>query len=296
MANPPTPVPASADIYPVQLNLVPAMTGLTWFKQGLLIFARQPLALGGLFFMALAFFQLLSFGLSVVGLLIWVVLTPAVNIGFMAAMAEANQGRFPMPRRLLTAFSKGAVKTKPVLVLGGYYLAGLFLLAALAGLLFGGELAEMAKVSQDALGVPASSQGASQAAPSTASAGTPALSESVPGFLWLFLVLGVPITLLTWHAPPLVYWYGTTPIKALFFSAVACWRNLGAMMVYFLAWAALSAPIMLASSLLQSQAESGTNLVLMALLAPISLALGAAFTLSGYFTFQGCFVQHASIP
>jgi hypothetical protein len=298
MPNPNLPAKTTFDSYPVQLNLVPAMTGLTWFKQGLQTFVRQPLALGGLFFMALAFFQLLSYGLSVVGLLIWVVLTPAVNIGFMAAMAEAHQGRFPMPRRLLTAFSKGSVKTKPVLILGALYLAGLFLLAALVGLLFGSELAAMAKASQDALGVTAPSPGVGQAASSASAAATGAteLTSDVPGFLWLFLLLGVPITLVTWHAPPLVFWYGTTPIKALFFSAVACWRNMGAMLVYFLAWAALSAPIMLASAMLQEQAESGFNLVLMALLAPVSLALGAAFTLSAFFTFQGCFVQRAPLP
>ena len=249
--------------------------------------------------MALVFFQLLSWGLSVFGLLIWVLLTPAVNVGFMAGMADADQGHFPLPKRLLTAFSKGPGKTKPLLMLGGLYIAGLFLLAALAGLLFGSELAAMAKASQEALGVNAASPTASQAASTTAAAAAnaaPVLSELVPGFLWFFLALGVPITLLTWHAPGLVFWYGTSPIKALFFSAVACWRNLGAMVVYFLCWAAITAPVMLASSALQGQTETGLNLLLMAVLAPLSLALGAAFTLSSYFSFRGSFVQHAKIP
>lgn len=291
--SPDSPVLAS---YPVQLKVVPAAMGLTWFKQGLTTFFKQPLALGGLFFMALVFFQLLSWGLSVFGLLIWVLLTPAVNVGFMAGMADAEHSHFPLPKRLLTAFSKGPSKTKSLLILGGIYIAGLFLLAALAGLLFGNELAAMAKASQEALGVSTASPAASQAASAAAAGTAPALTELIPGFLWFFLALGVPVTLLTWHAPGLVFWYGASPIKAMFFSAVACWRNLGAMLVYFLCWAALTAPVMLASSALQGQTETGMNLLLMAVLAPLSLALGAAFTLSSFYSFRGSFVQHASIP
>lgn len=298
------PTATNPSAQPVQLNLVPASTGLIWFKQGIATFIKQPLALGGLFFMALAFFQLLSYSLSVFGLLIWIVLTPAVNIGFMAAMADATQGRFPMPKRLITAFLQGPEKTKPIVILGGMYLIGLFLMAALAGLLFGDELSAMAKASGEALSVtaasPVASSAASQSAGSAAS-GAASLTEAttsagvVSTFLWFFLVLGVPITMLTWHAPALVYWYGVSPFKALFFSAVACWRNLGAMLVYLIVWAAVTAPIMLASAMLQGQSESGAGLVLMALIAPLSLALGAAFTLSSYFTFQGSFVQHTSI-
>ena len=48
-----------------------------------------------------------------------------------------------------------------------------------------------------------------------------------------------PLILLFWHAPALVHWHGVSPVKSLFFSAVACFRNFGALLVYGLAWLAV---------------------------------------------------------
>ena len=56
--------------------------------------------------------------------------------------------------------------------------------------------------------------------------------------LWT-LLLHTPLLVLFWHAPALVHWHGVTPVKSLFFSAVACFRNFGAFVVYSLAWLAV---------------------------------------------------------
>ena len=44
----------------ISLNIVPARTGMAWVKQGIQTFAKQPLALGGLFFMFMALVSLVS--------------------------------------------------------------------------------------------------------------------------------------------------------------------------------------------------------------------------------------------
>jgi hypothetical protein len=297
---------------PVQLQLVPASEGFVWFKQGISTFVKQPLALGGIFFIALACFQVFGL-LPVVGLLAWVVLTPCVNIGLTAAMADAHHQKFPSPKRLLYAFSKDRASTRAVLGLGGIYLLGLFCLVALTWWLFGSDIAALAKEGQAAakgagvsmLGSPASTGtgadlpivagAASGASGANAAALSPTeLFEALPGFFWFFAILAVPMTMMTWHAPALVFWYQVSPVKAMFFSLVAMARNWQALCIYFLAWAVTSAPIMVANAYLQTQEE--VSLVAIALLSPLALALGAAFTLSSYFTFIGSFVQQVELP
>ena len=53
---------------------------------------------------------------------------------------------------------------------------------------------------------------------------------------WAAMALYLPLSLMFWHAPALVHWHDVSPIKALFFSLVACIRNFGAMAVYFFSW------------------------------------------------------------
>jgi hypothetical protein len=54
--------------------------------------------------------------------------------------------------------------------------------------------------------------------------------------MWFSLLLYLPLSLLFWHAPGLVHWHSIPPAKALFFSFIACWRNLTAFAVFFLSW------------------------------------------------------------
>jgi len=68
--------------------------------------------------------------------------------------------------------------------------------------------------------------------------------------MWLSLFLYVPLSLLFWHAPGLVHWHNVAPVKALFFSIVACWRNFGAFAVYGLSWMGVFLGAGLAMSLL----------------------------------------------
>ena len=99
--------------------------------------------------------------------------------------------------------------------------------------------------------------------------------------------LALPVSLVFWHTPALVLWARLPVGKALFFSAVATWRNLGAFVVYGLCW--LGALFVL--GLLD-------RLVLGVLPVPVlanalafsgALALAAAFYASLYFSTVECF-------
>ena len=54
--------------------------------------------------------------------------------------------------------------------------------------------------------------------------------------LWIAMGLYLPLSLAFWHAPALVHWHRVPPVKSLFFSVVACFKNFGALTVFGLVW------------------------------------------------------------
>ena len=101
------------------------------------------------------------------------------------------------------------------------------------------------------------------------------------------LVLYVPLGLLFWHAPALVHWHGVSPAKSLFFSALACWTNKGALLVYFLGWTGVFFGVSLGLVLLATLL--GGPKLLSLLLFPVAMLMSAMFFSSLYFTFRDSF-------
>jgi MFS family permease len=244
----------------VKLNIVPARTGLTWVKLGVKTFLKQPLALTGLFFMYMAVVLVIS-QVPLVGPVLGAMLVPAATLGLMAATAEAASGRFPMPTVLISAFRAGRQRARAMLVLGAIYTAG-SLLAMLLGTLLTGD------------------------APPPA---TPADPQAPPADMRMLVILLLhsPLLLLFWHAPALVHWHGVAPVKSLFFSAVACLRNFGAMTIYSLAWLGLFLLVGFALSALGM--VMGGVAVARSIMMPTVLILVAMFSTSLYFTFRDSF-------
>ncbi len=238
----------------MKLNIVPARTGIQWVKLGLLTFFKQPLALAGLFFMYMAAVVLVS-QIPVVGTVIGGLLVPAATLGLMAATEEATKGKFPMPTVLLRAFRAGRQRVRAMLILGAIYTVASLGVTELAFLLTGGRPAAEADVSAATL---------------------------------VALALHTPLFLMFWHAPALVHWHGVSPVKSLFFSLVACFRNFGAFLFYGLAWLAV---FLGAGTLfgLIGGLLGGANMA-RAVMMPMALMLAAMFSTSIYFTFRDSFV------
>ena len=112
-------------------------------------------------------------------------------------------------------------------------------------------------------------------------------SESFQSAMWLTMALYAPLSMVFWHAPALVFWQQVPPVKSLFFSWMACWRNKAAFAVYVLVWAGVfgGAAIlaMVAASLL------GDAQMTLSIMMPLALLVAAMFFTSMLFTVKDCF-------
>ena len=251
----------------MQLNIVPARTGLHWARQGIRTFWKQPLAMSGLFFLFMAVVSVLSI-VPMVGGALALVLLPALTLGMMAATEVAEDQRFPMPGVLFAALKPGAQR-KAMLQLGAWYALAFLVIMAVSMLVDGGTFARVyltgANMSPEVVN-----------------------SASFQMAMWVSMVLYIPLAMMFWHAPALVHWQGVAPVKSLFFSFVACWRNLGAFMVYVAVWFGMFIAVALVSMLATSLL--GDASLLMAILMPAGLMVAAMFFTSMVYSVRDCFL------
>lgn len=253
----------------MKLNIVPARTGITWVKLGIKTFMQQPLAMSGLFFM---FMALLSIATMVpfIGAALALALLPAATLGLMAATQEATKGKFPMPLILISAFRAGRQRMQAMMVLGALYALGLLIVMGISALFDGGQFAKLylvgGKITEEMV-----------------------MQSGFQTAMWVAMALYLPLSLLFWHAPALVHWHGISPVKSLFFSVMACYKNFGALTVFGLAWTG----VFMLSAIVVSLVASLLGNPMMAAVAifPIVLVIVAMFFTSIYFTFRDSFLE-----
>ncbi len=260
----------------MQLNIVPARTGLQWVRSGMRLFARQPLSLAVLFL----FMQLLSSVLAVVpivGVAVALVLTPVFLAGMVAGAHEAAQGRPARAGLLFAGLRQGKPGTVAMLLLGVFFAVACVLVMGAASLFddgagAGADAAD-AKITQETL-----------------------MRDGVPGWLWFTLALTVPLLLVFSNAAALVYWYGVTPAKSLFFSLVAGLRNAGAFVVFLLGWCVVFVATGMAVgvvatllALVLGGGSSASALLTVGLVAGAMLVIASMFFASIYPAYIACF-------
>ena len=251
----------------MKLNIVPARTGLVWARLGVKTFLQQPLAMSGLFFMFMALLSIASL-LPFIGSALALALLPAATLGLMAATQEATKGKFPMPSILISAFRAGQQRLKAMMTLGAMYAVGFLAIMAVASLIDGGQFAKLylvgGKITEELV-----------------------LQSSFQAAMWVTLALYVPLSLMFWHAPALVHWYGVSPAKAVFFSFMACYKNFWAFTVYSLVWMGAFLGAMVVVGLVA--AVFGNAAFASLAMFPIALVFFAMFFTSIYFTFRDSF-------
>ena len=104
------------------------------------------------------------------------------------------------------------------------------------------------------------------------------------------VVLYLPVMMAFWFAPQLVVWSGYTPLKALFFSFFAVWRNKGAFLRYAISWAGLTIMIGALMALLNIGLQVNPS-TMTAFLFPITLILMAVAHSSFYMSTKAIFGQ-----
>lgn len=251
----------------MKLKIVPARTGLLWVKLGIRTFWRQPLALGGLFFMFMALMTVASL-LPWLGSALALGILPAATLGLMAATREAEQGKFPMPSILISGFRAGQQQARAMVVLGVIYALGFLAVMGLSALIDGGSFARLYLVG-----------------------GTMTremiMAPEFQSAMWVAMGLYLPLSLLFWHAPALVHWHNVPAVKSLFFSIVACMRNFWALTVFGLGWIGVFMGVGMVILLLSM--VLGQPDLMGVIMFPAAMLMAAMFFSSIYFSFRDSF-------
>jgi hypothetical protein len=252
----------------MQLIEVPAKSGYVWFRQGIWLFRKNPLAFLTLFFAYLLGMTLISL-IPVIGGVLPLVLIPGVAVGFMAACRDTIAGKPVFPTILVDGFrSYGTAVSRRLLLLGGLYIVAMALVLAGSALADGGVL----------LRLMLSGEGMQQET---------LANSNLPLAVLTALAFYVPVSMLFWFSPVLSAWHDVPPLKAMFFSIVSCWRNRGAFVVYGALWFAVEITVSLGLSALL-QAIGAGDLALIVLM-PASIIVMTMLYCSFYATYRGCF-------
>ena len=245
----------------MQINILPAGAGITWLREGMRLFGRQPIGLPAM--VVLYLMMLIAPALlPIVGIAVSGVLAPFASVGLLGACRDVADGRMPTPLAFAQPFRPTPARL-PLLRLGIINAILLLIVATLAMLL-----------------VPESPDGAA-----------PQSLQEVPlQSLLVQLLLYLPVMALMWFAPVLTGWHGIAPAKSMFGSVVACWRNMGPMLVFGIAAGALTlgvsvAAVMLLTSLITSRE------VLSIVMAPLALVLMSIVQASRYPMYRSVFVD-----
>lgn len=253
----------------MKLQIVTARTGVSWVKEGIRTFWRQPLALSGLFFVFVGLISLISL-LPYVGAFVGLILLPTMSLGLMAASRETILGKFPMPTVLFIGFREDPLQSQRLLLMGFCYAMLFCLILALSSLFDGGEFARMYLLGGEI---------------NEAVATNSRFKDAVMFSLLLYL----PLSALFWHAPALIHWHKKPVAKSLFFSIVACVSNWRAFMLFGLTWGLVFITTSLFLSVISMITEDGQLSPI--LLLPAVLMMSAMFFTSCYFSFRDCFVS-----
>ncbi len=243
----------------MQLNTVPATTGAAWLRDGWRLLRTQPLGLPAMVVVYL-FMLLVPAQLPYVGIAIAGVLSPFATLGMLACCREVWQRRAPTPAQFAQPF-RDAQRRLPLLRLG-IINAVLWMVIASVALVIG---------------------------PDTATSGQPTSMQDIPlDALIAQLLLYSPVLVVMLFAPPLAGWHALPPGKAMFGSAIACWRNKGALSVYgALTMAVLVGVSLIAVALIGVLGVSQT--VAQLVLAPLGLALLALIQATMYPMYRSIF-------
>ena len=252
----------------MQIHSLPASTGAAWLRDGWRLLKRQPLGLSAMVVMYT--FVLLvpaTIPIPYVGVALLGVLSPFATVGLMAAFREVAAARVPNPGLFARAVQDATVRR--VLFKLGLIHAGLMILVIV--------LARFALGPQP---VP------SEQEPLTLD------SLHLADFM-LFALFYAPVMVAMWFAPMLAGWHGLDAGKAMFGSAVACWRNKGAMLVYGVLMSCVLLGVTLLASALLGAIMSAQVLPLLA--APVALALTTFVQASFYPMYRSIFTEQSAV-
>jgi hypothetical protein len=256
----------------VKARIVSSAHGARWLIEGWRLFRAAPLGWLAAVFAYWLLMTLISL-VPIAGVAIASVLVPAFSVGFMALARAAARGA-PLELALLfDGFRNGRTS---LLILGALYFACLIAVLGATMLADDGALARWMSAGRHP------GEDAVQ-------------SEGFLIALALAAALYAPVMMMFWFAPPLAAWHSIGPVKALFFSFVACLMNWRAFLAYGAATALLTLvlpSVVLTGVLLAS--GGALKLPVMGLVFPLLIVMLPTLFASFYASYRDVFSDDAS--
>ncbi len=231
-----------------------------------------------LFFFFMAVVSLAS-QVPLVGSALALMLLPTMTLALMAATARAAAPEKPPSGAVFLAALKAVrADIRPMAVLGVVYALAFLAVMGVSALADGGQFARSyllgGRITREI-----------------------AQARDFQVALWIAMALYLPLSLAFWHAPALVHWHRVPPVKSLFFSFVACLRNLRAMTLFGLVWIGvflgagllLSVVAGLVVAFTSLGSGTGAAAVAGALVMGGALVMAAMFLSSTWFSFRDSF-------
>lgn len=250
----------------MQAASLSAANGIQWIKDGWRIFRRQPLPLFT-WAMFISFLLMVSTMIPPIGPIIFVVLMPAISFATLSICKHVSGGEFLSAKNWVQAFqAKGTFKR--LLAAGVLYMAINLLAGLLAFLPFSSQVSEALQ----------SMNAANDLMP---------LLDAVQEPMLLFGFFYLIIAAFFWYCPALIGWHQRGLIQSLFYSAIACWRNKWAFVVYGVCWVAIFLGVDLATGLLVTLGLSIKTAATLQI--PVNILVGSVLYCSFYPSYLSVF-------
>lgn len=207
----------------MQARRLPAERGVIWLRDGFRLFRRNPPLITALTLIYLLVVQVMAVIFPGVGPVLLPLILPALTLIVANGCRLVDLREPPGKASLL----HGLLGNGPAMLrLGLLQLAGAVLLVLINMALNDGSdpLA--------GLEVPVTPNMGEDGQPID---GPAAEEANMLAAMFRLMLLAMPLIIAFWFAPFLVGWDRVTPLKAVFFSAVASWRNWRAMLMFSLA-------------------------------------------------------------
>jgi hypothetical protein len=208
-----------------------------------------------------------------IGPFVFIVLMPAVTFMTMAACRQAASGQKMLLGMWFSPLKQKGL-FKKLLAMGTVYILLCLLLGLIAFVPYMDELSQSVQTA-------------------TTSNNLLPLLEAVRTPMIIFAILYILMASIFWYAPALMGFHGVSLMQSLFFSAIACWRNKWAFIIYGLVWLSVFLCIDLAMDLLTliglSESAAATIQV------PINIAAGGVMYCSFYPNYVSVFESPPAI-
>jgi hypothetical protein len=187
----------------MQARLLPARHGALWLVAGFRLFRANPPLLTAMTLGYLSLVIVINL-LPLIGPLLVPVLLPLLTVIVANGCRAIESGRVPVFAALTAGLNQQRV---PLIRLGCLHLAGTMAILLVNLAIDGGEM--FSELPQGTLD-----------------------DTEMATLLLRVLAIASPVMMAFWFAPLLTGWDGVAPLKSLFFSAVASFRNWRAFLVY----------------------------------------------------------------